>query len=62
MTLSAFSLPSLACRIAGVASGLTLGIYSGLSRGSLGEFNIAGLSLGSQSDLTSGSLGDLRGN
>ena len=59
--LFAFSLPSLAGRIAGVASGLPLGFVSSFSRGPLSEFRIAGLLLSFQGDLTSGSFSGLRG-
>jgi hypothetical protein len=59
MTLSAFSLPSFAGGIAGVASGLPLGFQGGFSRGPLSEFRIAGLLLGLQSDLTSGGFSGL---
>jgi hypothetical protein len=45
-TLSAFSLPSFAGSIAGVASGLPLGFQGGFPRSLLGEFRIAGLLLG----------------
>jgi hypothetical protein len=62
MTLSAFSLPSFAGGIAGVASGLPLGFHGGFPRGPLNEFRIAGLLLGFQRGLTSGSLGDLCSN
>ena len=60
MTLFAFSLPSFAGGIAGVASGLTLGFQGGFPRGLLGEFRISGLLLGFQGDLTSGSFGSSR--
>ena len=60
MTLSAFSLPSFAGGIAGVASGLPLGFHGGFPRCLLSEFRIAGLLLGFQGGLTSGSLGGLR--
>jgi hypothetical protein len=60
VTLSAFSLPSFAGGIAGVASGLPLGFHSGFPRCLLGEFRIAGLLLSFQGSFTSGSLGDLR--
>src|SRR5580692_2055462 len=46
--LSAFSFPSFACSIAGVASGLPLFFHGGLPRGPLSEFHIAGLLLGFQ--------------
>ena len=46
MILSAFSLPSLACGIAGVASDLPLGFRGGFTCCLLGEFRIAGLLLG----------------
>src|SRR5438874_12156873 len=49
MTLSAFSLPSFAGGIAGVASGLPLFFHGGFPRGPLSEFRIAGLLLGSGS-------------
>ena len=58
--LSAFSLPSFAGSIAGVASGLPLGFQGGFPRHPLSEFRIAGLLLGFQRGLTSGSLGGLR--
>ena len=58
--LSAFSLPSFAGGIAGVASGLPLGFQGGFPRCLLSEFRIAGLLLGFQGGLTSGSLGGLR--
>ena len=58
--LSAFSLPSFAGGIAGVASGLPLGFQSGFPCGPFGEFRIAGLLLGFQRGLTSGNLGSLR--
>jgi hypothetical protein len=60
ITLSAFSFPSFASGIAGVASGLPLGVQGGFPRGLLGEFCIAGLLLGFQRSLASGSLGNLR--
>jgi hypothetical protein len=60
MTLSAFSLPSFAGGIAGVASGLPLGFHGGFPRCLLSEFRIVGLSLGFQRGFTSGRLGDLR--
>jgi hypothetical protein len=60
MTLFAFSLPSFAGGIAGVASGLSLGFKGGFPRCLLSEFRIAGLSLGFQRSLTSSSLGGLR--
>jgi hypothetical protein len=60
MTLSAFSLPSFAGGIAGVASGLPLGFHGGFPRCLLSEFRIAGLLLGFQRGLTRGSLGGLR--
>ena len=60
MTLFAFSLPSFAGGIAGVASGLPLGFVGSFPRGPLSEFRIAGLLLGFQGDLTSGSFGSLR--
>ena len=60
MSLSAFSLPSFAGGIAGVASGLPLCFHGGFPRGPLSEFRIAGLLLGFQGGLTSGSLGGLR--
>jgi hypothetical protein len=60
MTLSAFSLPSFARGIAGVASGLPLGFQGGFPCCLLSEFRIAGLLLGFQRGLTSGSLGGLR--
>jgi hypothetical protein len=60
MTLFAFSLPSFAGGIAGIASGLPLGFVGSFSRGPLSEFRIAGLLLGFQGDLTSGSFGSLR--
>jgi hypothetical protein len=60
MTLFAFSLPSFAGGIPGVASGLPLSFQGGFPRGLLGEFRIAGLLLGLQRSLTSGSLGGLR--
>jgi hypothetical protein len=60
ITLSAFSLPSFAGGIAGIASGLPLGFHGGFPRCLLGEFRIASLLLGSQRCLASGSLGDLR--
>ena len=59
MTLSAFSLPSFAGGIAGVASGLPLGFHGGFPRCLLSEFRIAGLLLGFQRGLTSSSLGGL---
>ena len=59
MTLFAFSLPSFAGSIAGVASGLPLFFHSGFPRGPLSELHIAGLLLGFQGGLTSGSLGGL---
>jgi hypothetical protein len=59
MTLSAFSLPSFASGIAGVASGLPLFFHGGFPRGPLSEFHIAGLLLGFQRGLASGSLGSL---
>src|SRR6266404_1117983 len=59
MTLSAFSFPSFAGSIAGVASGLPLFFHGGFPRGPLSEFHIAGLLLGFQGSLTSGSLGSL---
>src|ERR1700724_2739420 len=59
--LSAFSFPSFACSIAGVASGLPLFFHGGFPRGPLSEFHIAGLLLGFQGGLTSGSLGGLCG-
>jgi hypothetical protein len=59
MTLSAFSFPSFAGSIAGVASGLPLFFHGGFPRGPLSEFHIAGLLLGFQGNLTSGSLGSL---
>jgi hypothetical protein len=59
-TPSAFSLPSFAGGIAGVASGLPLGFHGGFPRCLLSEFRIAGLLLGFQRGLTSSSLGDLR--
>src|SRR5258707_15676854 len=43
--LSAFSFPSFACSIAGVASGLPLFFHGGFPRGPLSEFHIAGLLL-----------------
>jgi hypothetical protein len=58
MILSAFSLPSFAGGIAGVASGLPLGFHGGFPRCPLSEFRIAGLLLGFQGRSTSGSLGD----
>src|SRR5436190_6846541 len=58
--LSAFSLPSFAGGIAGVASGLLLGFHGGFPRDPLSEFRIAGLLLGFQRGLTIGSLGNLR--
>jgi hypothetical protein len=60
MTLFAFSLPSFAVGIAGVASGLSLGFHGGFPRGPLSEFHILGLLLGFQGDLTSGSFSGLR--
>jgi hypothetical protein len=60
MTLSAFSLPSFAGGIAGVASGLPLGFQRGFARGPLSEFGIPRVLLGFQGDLTSGNLGGLR--
>jgi hypothetical protein len=60
MTLFAFSLPSFAGGIAGVASGLPLYFVCGFPRGPLREFRIAGLLPGFQGDLTSGSFGGLR--
>src|SRR6202048_1250050 len=57
--LSAFSFPSFACSIAGVASGLPLFFHGGFPRGPLSEFHIAGLLLGFQGGLTSGSRGGL---
>jgi hypothetical protein len=60
MTLSAFSLPSFAGGIAGVASGLPLGFQSGFPRCLLSEFRIAGVVLGFQGDLTSGGFSGLR--
>jgi hypothetical protein len=71
VTLSAFSLPSFAGGIAGVASGLPLGFKDGFPRLALSEFliagfllgfqrSIAGLLLGFQRGLASGSLGGLR--
>jgi hypothetical protein len=57
-TLSAFSLPSFAGGVAGVAGDLPLGFHGGFPRCLLGEFRIAGLLLGFQRGLTSGSLGD----
>jgi hypothetical protein len=60
VTLSAFSLPSFAGGIAGVASGLSLGFEDGFPRHPLLEFLIAGLLLGFQRGLASGSLGGLR--
>jgi hypothetical protein len=60
IALSAFSLPSFAGGIAGVASGLPLGFQGGFPRYLLSEFRIAGLSLGFQSRVTSGSFGRLR--
>ncbi len=60
MTLSAFSLPSFAGGIAGVASDLPLGFHGGFPRGPLSEFRVAGLLFRFQRGLTSGSLGDLR--
>jgi hypothetical protein len=51
--LSAFSFPSFACSIAGVASGLPLFFHGGFPRGPLSEFHIAGLLLGFQGGLTS---------
>jgi hypothetical protein len=61
MTLSAFSLPSFAGGIAGVASGLPLGFEGGFPRCLIGEFRIAGLLLGFQRGLASGNLDGLRG-
>jgi hypothetical protein len=58
--LSAFSLPNFARGVAGVASGLPLGLQGGFLRCVLSEFRIAGLLLFSQRGLTSGSLGGLR--
>src|SRR5438477_4946363 len=58
--LSAFSLPSFAGGIAGVASGLPLGFQGGFPSDPLSQFSIAGLLLGFQRGLTSGSLGELR--
>src|SRR5947209_7968591 len=58
--LSAFSLPSFAGGIAGVASGLPLGFQGGFPRDPLSEFRIAGLLLDFQRGLASGSLGELR--
>jgi hypothetical protein len=60
MILSPFSLSSFASGIAGVASGLPLGVQGGFPRCPLSEFSIAGLLLGFQCSLTSGSLGGLR--
>jgi hypothetical protein len=60
MTLFAFSLPSFAVGIAGVASGLPLGFVGGFPRGPLSEFRVAGLLLSFQGDLTSGGFGGLR--
>jgi hypothetical protein len=60
MVLSAFSLPSFAGGIAGVASGLPLGFHGGFPRGPLSEFRIPSVLLSFQSDLTSGSVGGLR--
>jgi len=57
MSLSAFSLPSFAGGIAGVASGLLFCFRGGFPRDPLSEFRIAGLLLGFQGGLTSGSLG-----
>ena len=59
-SLSAFSLPSFAGCIAGVASGLPFGFQGSFPRGPLGEFRIAGLLLGFQRGLASGNLGGLR--
>ena len=59
MSLSAFSLPSFAGGIAGVASGLLFCFRGGFPRDPLSEFRIAGLLLGFQGGLTSGSLGGL---
>ncbi len=59
-TLSAFSLPSFAGGVAGVASGLPLGLHDGFLRRLLSEFRIAGLSLGLQRGFTLSSLGKLR--
>ena len=60
VTLPAFSLSSFAGGVAGVASGLPLGVQGGFPRCPLSEFSIAGLLLGFQCSLTSGSLGGLR--
>jgi len=57
--LSAFSLPSFAGGVAGVASGLSLCFLGGFPRYPLGEFRIAGFLLSFQSGLTSGSFGGL---
>ena len=61
MTLSAFSLPSSAGGVAGVASGLPLGFQGGFPCCLLSEFRIAGLLLGFQRSFTSDSVGDLGG-
>jgi hypothetical protein len=60
MTLFAFSLPSFAVGIPGVASGLPLGFVGTFTRCPLREFRIAGLLVGFQGDLTSGCFGGLR--
>ncbi len=59
MTLSAFSLPSFAGGIAGVASGLPLGFHGGFPCGLLSEFRIAGLLLRFQGGFMSGVVGGL---
>jgi hypothetical protein len=60
MVLSAFSLPSFAGGIAGVASRLPLGFHGGFPRCPLSEFRIVRRLLSFQGGFTSGSLGDLR--
>jgi hypothetical protein len=60
MTLSAFSLPSFAGCIAGVASSLPLGFRGGFPRDPLSEFGISGLLLSFEGDLTSGNFSGLR--
>jgi hypothetical protein len=55
--LSAFSLPSFAGGITGVASGLPLGFLGGFPRCLLSEFRIPGLLLSFQSGLAGGSFG-----
>jgi hypothetical protein len=59
--LSAFSFPSFAGSVAGVASGLPLFFHGGFPRGPLSEFPIPGLLFGFHGGLTSGNLGGLCG-